>query len=105
MPNPYDIQDQDSQFAGDNLSDPSDQMVSPAADGYSPASARNADITSGMRPETVEFLNKLADIGTGAFLAMRQADTPEYEDWRDENFISDGEGNYMSGGRAGIYGG
>jgi hypothetical protein len=69
---PNEIQDQDPQLAGDS------------------------GISSGMRPETADFLNDLAGIGTGAFMDMRQADTPEYEDWRDGNFRAAGPGNYVS---------
>jgi hypothetical protein len=97
MPSPYDMQEQDAQFAGDDLS-VNDPMIPPAgANADSSVAAEDGDITSGMRPKTADFLNNLAGIGTGAYLAMRQADTPEYEDWRDGNFIADGSGNYVSG--------
>ena len=68
-----DIQDQqDQQSSGDDLS------------------------SSGLRPETTDYLNSLAGIGTQAYLAMRDPDLPEYEDWRDSNFASDDSGNYVS---------
>ncbi len=44
--------------------------------------------------ETPEFLNDLAGIGSGAYLDMRQADVPEYEDWRDANFVAEGPRSY-----------
>jgi soluble lytic murein transglycosylase-like protein len=89
MPSPYDLQDTDSELTA--------QMIPPSeADSGTLAAAQNGDINSGMRPETADFLNNLAGIGTGAFLSMRQADTPEYEDWRDGNFVADGSGNYVS---------
>lgn len=84
---PYDTQDQDSQSIPPTTIDTTDTPGSQDEDG---------DITSGMRPETADFLNNLSGIGAGAFLAMRQADTPEYEDWRDGNFTPDGSGNYVS---------
>ncbi len=65
-------------------------------DNRQPAGAESG-LGTGMRPETAEFLNDLAGIGTGAYLDMTQAESPEYADWRDGNFASDSSGNYVSG--------
>ena len=51
---------------------------------------------SGLRPETTDYLNNLAGIGTQAYLAMRDPDLPEYEDWRDSNFVPEDSGSYVS---------
>lgn len=51
---------------------------------------------SGLRPETTDYLNSLAGIGTQAYLAMRDPDLSEYEDWRDSNFAPENSGNYLS---------
>lgn len=61
-------------------------------------STQTSEVTS---PEITGFLNDLAGIGAAAYLDMRQADAPEYEDWRDGNFIADGSGGYLGhGGQA-----
>ena len=81
----------DQSGGGDGSSVGSVRMISPTTSGNTePAS--NSD----MRPETAEFLHDLSGIGTGAYLAMRQPDPPEYEDWRDDNFAGDGSGSYAS---------
>ena len=126
MPSIDDIQDQDQQLTGDDLSelhgialqlqaagDPRAEKLwdfiadqSGGGDGrsvgsvrmISPTTSGNAEPSpdSDMRPETAEFLHDLSGIGTGAYLAMRQPDPPEYEDWRDQNFAADGSGSYVS---------